>query len=78
MENQEFIILSRDLRFLKSKYQLKQKQMAKICGIGVPSMSKLLKNQLPPRVGVECLFKLSRYLDIDIKDLFCEKFYKKI
>jgi len=56
MQDNEIIILSRNLRFIKSKYKLTQKQMAEICGIGVPSMSKLLKNQLPPRVGVECLF----------------------
>lgn len=78
MKDNEIIIFSRNLRFIKGKYKLTQKQMAKICGIGVPSMSKLLNNQLPPRVGVECLFRLSYYLNIDIKDLFCENFFKTL
>lgn len=78
MKDNEIIIFSRNLRFIKDKYKLTQKQMAEICGIGMVSMSKLLKNELPPRVGVECLFRLSKYFEVEIKDLFCKDFFKTL
>ena len=70
MIDSEIFAFCHKLRFYKIKYDLTQKEMARMCKIGVASMSKLLRNEIPPRLSVECVFNLAKALDIEVKDLF--------
>ena len=66
----EIFAFCHKLRFYKIKYNLTQKEMARMCKISVVSMRKLLHNELPPKLSVECVFNLAKALNIEAKDLF--------
>ena len=68
--NHEFIILSKNICYLRARNGLSKKEMAKRLGIGSGTMSKIEKGILPPRLTVDILFYLQQEFDIPIKNLF--------
>lgn len=77
--NQELVnILSRNLRLLKAKYGLTQKEMADICDMGVGSVAKLLKNQIPKRMSLRCVFKLAEHFGFDVGMIFSKDFINTV
>lgn len=49
-------ILSHNLRWLRRQYRYSQKEMAVILKIGIGSLSKLERGEIPPRLSVDFLF----------------------
>lgn len=70
MDNHDILILSKNLRNLKLKHKLTQKQLAEISGISVASIRKLLNNQLPTGFGVNVIYNLAKYFKVSICELF--------
>ena len=68
--NSEIQIFCKNMTKLRKKYNLTQKEMAKICGIGVKSISLIEKGILPPRLSAEIIFTVANYFNVSPKDMF--------
>lgn len=69
-------ILSKNVKYLRKSRGITQKEMAKILGIGVGSLSKLEKGKLPPRLCVDVLFIMERAFGIKSYRFLCEEIEK--
>ena len=54
---------------LRRRHRLSKRAMAKILGIGVGTLNKMERLQLPPRLGVEIFFRIHAHFGIRPKDL---------
>ncbi len=63
-----------NIKWLRLQHGLTEKQMAEILGIGVGSLRKIEKEELPPRLSANIVFEVQNYFGIKAKDLFCAKF----
>ena len=70
--DQEFDIFCKNVRFLRQKSGLSQKEMAAIMRIGVKSLRKIENGVFPPRLGIDAMFYLSRHFHLKIRQLFYE------
>ena len=68
--NKELDILCHNLRILKIKYRLNQKELAKIGNVSLTSIVKFLNNQPPARVGVDFLANIAEHFNLEIHQLF--------
>ena len=66
-------ILSKNIKYLRLTKGLTKKEMAKLLGIGVGSLSKLENGELPHRLMVEVLFVLEEEFDIPAHLFLCER-----
>ena len=48
-------VLTHNLLWLRKKHGYSQKTMAQIMGIGVTSLRRLERGELPPRLTIDCL-----------------------
>ncbi len=63
-----------NIKWLRLRHGLTEEQMAEILGIGVGSLRKIEKGELPPRLSVNIVFEVQNYFALKPKDLFCAKF----
>jgi len=68
--NDELKVFCENVKILRKRYGLTQKEMAEICNVGVRSIAMLEKGILPERLSASILFRLSYYFKIAMKDLF--------
>ncbi len=68
----ELFYLSKNVTFIRKSNNLSKKEMAKLLGIGVKSLSKLEKGELPPRMGANIFFNIQKHFGISPKFLFME------
>ena len=62
--------LARQLRFLRKKHGLSQRELADILRIGLTSLRLLERGILPARLSCEVLFDLSDHFRIPMSRLF--------
>ena len=65
-----FLAFSENIKCIRKKAGLNQKEMARILGIGVSTLSKIEKGVLPPRLSCSVLFRLQQRFGVHPKDLF--------
>ena len=53
-----------NIKWLRRQYGLSRKQMADILEIGIWSMGKLEKGEMPLRLGINVFFAVQKYFDI--------------
>ena len=63
-------IFCENVKSIRRSNHLTQKEMAAILGIGVHSLSRLEKGEMPRRMGVKVLFNIHKHFGILPKDLF--------
>ena len=63
-------IFFENIRYLRKKHRLTQKQMAEILGIGIKSLSLIERGILPPRLSGAVLLRAEEYFKIPLKDMF--------
>ena len=68
--NDELKVFCENVKILRKRYGLTQKEMAEICNVGVRSIAMLEKGILPTRLSTSILFRMRDYFKIDMKDLF--------
>ncbi len=68
--------LSHNIQYLRTQYGFSKKEMAGLLGIGICSLNKLEKGELPPRLGVEILFNIQHYFGVAPQKLFTEQLGK--
>lgn len=59
--------------WLKNNYRLSKRKMAKMLGIGIKSLDKLEKGEIPPRIGVEVVFNIHKNFGVVPKGLFGQR-----
>ncbi len=72
----ELQTFSYNVAWLRKKNGLTKKKMAQILGIGVVSLNKIERGEVPPRTSVEILFKIYNYFNIRPSELIAEQFGK--
>lgn len=58
--------LSHNVLYLRKTHNITKKEMAKILGIGIKTLSKIEQGILPPRLSVEVLFRIRDYFGISL------------
>ena len=69
-KKEQYIILCKNIKYLRRKNKLTQKKMAEICHISVSSLRKIERNELPPQLSVDIIFYLVFYFKLVPKQLF--------
>lgn len=59
-----------NVTWLRKSNGLSKKKMANLLGLGVGSLNKIERGELPPRLDVSILFRLRDCFGISPKDLF--------
>lgn len=67
---QQIKIFLENIVYLRKHYGLSKKKMAKILQIGVGSLNKIERGELPERLGVDVILHMEDYFRIPAKDLF--------
>lgn len=67
-----------NVAWLRKKYGLSKVKMAKLLGIGVGSLNKIEKGELPPRMSVDVVFNIHKHFGILPKKQFTKlwKYFK--
>ncbi|MBP3478666.1 MAG: helix-turn-helix transcriptional regulator [Oscillospiraceae bacterium] len=60
----EFAILFRNITWLRKHYGFSKRKMAKLLGIGVWSLNKIEKGELPPRLGINIVFAVQEHFNV--------------
>lgn len=66
----EIAILAQNIRLLRRTHRLTAKETAEIMSISADALELLESGELPLCMDVESLFRLSKYFNIPIADLF--------
>ena len=66
---QESEIFFKNIQYLKKKEHLSQKELAKIGGVSVSSIRKLL-NGILPNISCSIIFKIAEHFSLHPRDLF--------
>jgi len=70
MKNCDYIFFCENVRFLRKKYHLTQKEMAKDLKIGIKSLRALERGEIPKRLSCDILFSIHERFGILPKDQF--------
>ena len=65
----ELKILIHNITYLRKKYGISKKKMSELLGIGIKSLNKIEKGEVPPRLSANVIFNIWRYFHIRPKDL---------
>lgn len=64
------LVFCENIRLLRKVMRLNQKEFSKIMGVSVATLSKIERNMIPERMGVEVVFNISHSLGIEPKVIF--------
>ena len=74
MEKDNYIeIFSKNMKDIRAKNNISKKEMAKILGIGVGSLSKIESGILPPKLEANILIKIYHKFGILPSELFSKE-----
>ena len=65
-----FAIFFHNIVQLRKNRGLSKKQMSNLLGIGLWSLNKLEKGEIPPKMDVNIIFKISKHFHISPAELF--------
>lgn len=68
--HEEAYIFMSNMVWLRKKYGFSKVKMAKLLGIGVGSLNKIEKGELPPRISVDVVFNIHKHFGILPKKQF--------
>lgn len=63
----EWKIFSYNVRFIRMRYNIPKKEMAKKLGIGIKSLDKIEDGEMPQRLSVEIFFRIRNIFGIQPK-----------
>ncbi|MEG1880227.1 MAG: helix-turn-helix transcriptional regulator [Oscillospiraceae bacterium] len=72
INQEQLLIFCKNIKNLRKREKLTQREMSDILGIGLKSLEKLEKGLIPARLSIETLFKASIYFKYAVKDLFSD------
>ena len=68
--NTSWSVFFRNVAFLRKKNGLAKKDMAKLLGIGVGSLTKIEKGELPQRLSANIIYRIYKEFGIKPSDQF--------
>lgn len=68
--DEEILNFCKNVKFLRENNNLSKKEMAKILGIGIGSLTKLEKGEIPERMGANVIINICDYFHILPNKLF--------
>lgn len=68
----EFAVFCHNLVFLRRQHGYSKKRMAKILGIGIRTLDRLERGEMPPRLGTNILAAVHAYFGITPSRQFTE------
>lgn len=60
-----------NVAWLREHYGLSKSEMARIMGIGVSSLNKIERGEIPPRLGVDVLFAIQKHFGMSPSEQCC-------
>ena len=57
-------VFTHNIRWLRKKHGLSKRKMAELLGIGLWSLNRLERGQIPPRMTIEILFAVQKHFGI--------------
>ncbi len=66
--DQEFENFIHNIIWLRKQHGLSKKEMAKILGIGMKSMEKIEKGEIPPRLGINAMVNILNAFGVALQD----------
>lgn len=63
-----------NIAWLRRKHGLSKAKMAGLLGVGVPTLNKLERGELPPCLGVEIFFKLRDAFGVSVARQLTDRF----
>lgn len=57
-------VFTHNIRWLRKKHDLSKRKMAELLGIGLWSLNRLERGQIPPRMTIEILFAVQKHFGI--------------
>ena len=63
-------IIARNILYLRKKHNLTKAAMAQLLGICVRGLSRLESGELPPRMSINVLYRISYIFHVKSHDLF--------
>ncbi len=72
--NEMFDFFCKNVKIIREQNHLSKKEMAKILGIGLKSLSSIENGKIPPRLKAEVLIKIYRYFGILPSEMMNEAF----
>ncbi len=64
-------IFAHNVAWLRKHYGFSKSKMARIMRIGIPSLNKLERGEIPPRLGVDVLFAIQKQFGICPSEQCC-------
>lgn len=68
-----FAFLSYNILWLRRHYGISKKKMASLLGIGLWSLNKIERGELPQRLSIEVLFTIRNQFGVLPSELFSQK-----
>jgi len=62
--DKELLVLMKNIKYLRIRNGLTKKEMAKIIGVGIKSLNKIEKEELPKRFTVKILYRIYEHFGI--------------
>ena len=75
MVNNSFSVFFHNIVGLRAKYGYSQKYMAQLLGIGVGTLRKIEQGIIPPRLGIDIAFRVSKHFGISPAALFSQELF---
>lgn len=66
----DFTAFAGQVKRIRKESGVSQKEMAVLLGIGIPTLSKIERGVLPPRLSCSVIFRIQQQFGIHPKDLF--------
>ena len=67
----ELAIFCENMRLFRQHYGYSKKEMAKISGISTSTLTKLEQAIIPPKLGVNVVFKVAWHFKLEPYQMFC-------
>lgn len=68
-ETEEWKNLVNNIVFLRQKYNIPKKRMAELLGIGIGTLNKIERGELPSKLSLEIVFNIQEYFGVEPKDI---------
>ena len=65
-----FAIFLHNIAWLRKHYGISKRRMAELLGIGLWSLNKIEKGEIPPRLDAHIIFAVSKHFGIPVSELF--------
>lgn len=71
--DREFENFMQNVKWLRKRFGLSKRHMARLLGIGVGSLNKIERGEFPPRLGINTMFRVCAQFGLKFRDLVSKR-----